>query len=110
MTGTTHAGKNAVAEFKAERIPGSSFYDTDGIADPSAGLPVRYQPAHIIDSAYMMNLIQPATTVRSRTTTLYMRFQIRKSQTCTCMWACITAHGPLGGWICSGHGCAWDLQ
>eukprot|EP00195_Chlamydomonas_chlamydogama_P007570 CAMPEP_0202906510 /NCGR_PEP_ID=MMETSP1392-20130828/39196_1 /ASSEMBLY_ACC=CAM_ASM_000868 /TAXON_ID=225041 /ORGANISM="Chlamydomonas chlamydogama, Strain SAG 11-48b" /LENGTH=300 /DNA_ID=CAMNT_0049595053 /DNA_START=108 /DNA_END=1010 /DNA_ORIENTATION=+ len=32
-------GRNAVAEFKAERIPGSQFFDLDGIADPSSGLP-----------------------------------------------------------------------
>mmetsp|Transcript_20855 Transcript_20855/g.53046 ORF Transcript_20855/g.53046 Transcript_20855/m.53046 type:complete len:334 (-) Transcript_20855:338-1339(-) len=32
-------GRNAVAEFKAGRIPGAQFFDVDGIADPSTGLP-----------------------------------------------------------------------
>ncbi|KAG1667550.1 hypothetical protein FOA52_014630 [Chlamydomonas sp. UWO 241] len=31
--------RDAVGEFKTDRIPGSLFYDTDGIADPSTGLP-----------------------------------------------------------------------
>ena len=35
-----YPGKNALAEFKADRVPESAFWDIDGIADPTAGLPV----------------------------------------------------------------------
>lgn len=32
------AGKDAVAEFKAERIPGAQFFDLDGVCDKSTGM------------------------------------------------------------------------
>lgn len=35
------AGKNPVAEFKQDRIPGSRFFDLDGVATPANNLPVR---------------------------------------------------------------------
>ncbi len=34
-----HAGRNVSAEFKAERIAGSQFFDIDGISDTAAPLP-----------------------------------------------------------------------
>jgi thiosulfate/3-mercaptopyruvate sulfurtransferase len=32
-------GKSAAADFQLDRIPGSQFFDIDGVADPSSGLP-----------------------------------------------------------------------
>jgi 3-mercaptopyruvate sulfurtransferase SseA len=39
------AGKNPKQEFKAGRIPGSRFFDVDGISDPNTDLP------HMLPSA-----------------------------------------------------------
>lgn len=35
----THAGRDAVAEFSAERILGAQFWDIDGVCDPASSLP-----------------------------------------------------------------------
>lgn len=35
----TSAGRNSIAEYKAARVPGSRFFDIDGIADPNNELP-----------------------------------------------------------------------
>ena len=45
-------GKNALTEFKTDRVPGSAYWDIDGIADPTAGLPVSLPPYNIIITVY----------------------------------------------------------
>jgi hypothetical protein len=45
------AGKNAVADYQAARIPGSQFFDIDGVADLSIALPHMVPSEHAFAAA-----------------------------------------------------------
>ncbi|GAX75124.1 hypothetical protein CEUSTIGMA_g2568.t1 [Chlamydomonas eustigma] len=59
-----NAGKNGLAEFKVDRVPGSSFLDLDGIADTSkAGLPHMLPSSEAFSAAMDALGIQKSTHV-----------------------------------------------